>query len=178
MNHTSSSRGVKLPTQAERRLGMAQRMPQLATARALMFMVCGFCLAFGLIAWLFDERETRHRVAAEVALRAPLDADSVTMARILNDSRDSQRLYVWIAIFGVIGLALAYRLYRFPLLAPVVVVVLFVSTFIAFLLLHHSDVPVYYVLGSFLMLAALIKAVYNGHLFQLSYARMGRRQER
>jgi hypothetical protein len=174
---TMSSRSRRnyppLPAE-ERRLGMARRMPQLATSRGLVFLVGAICLAFGLIA-LYLERDAKSRLLlADQALRASGQVSQIIPEALALATQRTQRFYGIIAAYGGITLGLAYALFRIPLVAPVIATILLALVFVSFLLLHRSDQPVWYVLGGFLLLSFLIKAIQNGHQFHQSYARMGR----
>ena len=164
------------PTPAERRFGMARRMPQLGNSRIMLLVVAAVCLGFGLAAFFIDSLTLRSYLSNEEALNGLTVQNSEKLQRLHVESRDSQLLYLVTAGFGLVSLVLAIRLYHIPVAAPVATLVLFVATFITFLVLQHSAAIVWYVVVGFLMLAVIIKAVHSGRLFMQSYARMGRTQ--
>lgn len=178
MSFSATRRQQHLMPAAERKLSMAQRMPQLITARAFLFIVGGFCLCFGLVAVLLDKQDTDHLIDTEIELNASALAHPTdTMTRVTGLSQDNQTLYFIIAGFGALTVLTALRLYHMPLIGPIFTLILFAGTFVGFLRFNHSDNVVFYVIASFLILAAHILAIRAGHLFNQSYARMGRLHE-
>ena len=163
----------------ERRLRVAMRMSQLATARALIFIVGIACALFGFISLTLERQMVSHRLAAETELIEDEGGpEAGRQDRFHRVSKDEQSLYAAIAGYGLICLLLAKFLYHAPMMAPVLAMIGFAVAFAVFLKLNHSESPVLYTVSSLAILGALILAIRAGHQFQLSYARMGRPDEK
>ena len=171
MNALSSRRQSPLVNPVERRVSIATRTPQLVTSRSLLFMVGGLCIAFGVLAlWLAQlEASPEEKAAQQTA--------EVTDGGRAKAAQETRWLHGIIASFGALVVVLTTQIYRAPLLVAVACTLLFVGTFTAFLLLHHSELPVLYVLASFVVLAVMIKALVSAGQFLQSFARMGRPDE-
>jgi hypothetical protein len=163
---------------SERRLRVAMRMSQLASSRALIFIVGIVCGLFGGISLVLERQALEQRVQAEAELTQAGAPTESALTQLSAVSHDEQMLYAVIAGYGLLCLVLAKYLYHVPMMAPVLGLMGFVAAFIGFWKFNHSDSPVLYITSFLLILGALILAVRAGHQFRLSYARMGRPHEK
>lgn len=176
MSERSESRRNRqnLPTPSARRLGMAQRMPQLANSRALVFLVGGICVLFGVAALILDNMNLDSLSKSSGAV-----GDGANVPRPIRDaianSQSSQKFYFASIILGVGILGLAAKLYHHPLAAPICALLLLVTNFVFFIVFHHSEFPAYYVVFGFMLIACVLWAIQAGRSFRTSYARMGRK---
>jgi hypothetical protein len=161
----------------ERRLRVAMRMSQLASSRALIFLVGLICASFGLISLGIERAAMDHRSAAETELVQAGNTSSA-LPGIIATSQDEQILYAAIAGYGLLCLALAKFLYHAPMLAPILAMIGFVGTYVVFWKYNHSDSPTLYTCTCLLILGALIMAIRAGSQFLQSYSRMGRPDEK
>jgi drug/metabolite transporter (DMT)-like permease len=173
---TRSTRPTAQPQDTtERRLRVAMRMSQLASARAVIFMIGIVCALFGAVALVLERDSMAHRLESTTSLSAAL-ADSGTEVEMV--SQDEQVLYIALICYGLICLVLAKYLYHAPMLIPVLCTVGFFVTYAVFWSYNHSESPASYTITSLLILAGLIVTIRAGHQFHLSYARMGRPDDR
>lgn len=171
MNYPLSRRNVPVITPVERRISIAMRTPQMVTTRSLLFIVGTFCAVFGILAiWHAQLNASPEDLARPFAVATGLVTDGGKALTF----QDTRSLHGIIATFGLITMLLTTHVYRFPLIVPIIVSLLFAGTFVAFLILHHSDLAVLYVLASFGILAVMIKSLVSGVQFFQSFARMGR----
>jgi hypothetical protein len=153
------------------------RMSQLASSRALIFLIGLVCASFGLIALVLERQTLEHRSVAETEL-AHAGTTSSALPGITATSQDEQLLYAAIGAYGLLCLALAKFLYHAPMVAPILATIGFVGTYVVFWKFNHSDSPTLYTCTCLLILGALILAIRAGSQFLQSYARMGRPDEK
>lgn len=164
-----------LPTPAERRLGVARRMPQLASSRALVFIVGGTCLLFGLSALILDNMHMdsvrqANGVGEDSAVGIPRQ-----MQDALSSSQSSQKFFFASMVIGGGILWLATRLYHHPLASAIWSLLLLLTNFGFFAIYHPTESASYYVIVGFAMIACAIYSIQAGHAFRASYERMGRK---
>ena len=173
MNALSPRRLSQHTPLLERRVNIAMRTPQLVTSRYLLFLVGGLCLVFGVLTlWL---EQINAVPGGEVLLSAPFG--EITDGGKARAAYEMHLLEALIAGFGLLTVALAFLIYRAPMIVAIVVFLAFAGVFYAFLSLNHSTLPALYVLASLAILAVAIKATFSAVQFNQSFARMGRPED-
>lgn len=154
------------------------RMSQLSSSRAIIFMIGIVCLIFGASSLVLERQQLEHRELAEIELTKSTTVGTATMPSIAAISHDEQVLYAAIAGYGLLCLLLAKFLYHAPMTVPILAMIGFAGAYVVFWKFNHSESPTLYTISCLCILGALILTIRAGHQFHLSYARMGRPNER